>query len=115
MNNQFIPTINHFVALIKFKQSQKEINELEKIADLIVEKLKLKVVNKFTHTFKPQGKTLIYILAESHLALHSWPEHNLIHIDLLSCNKLERKVFEKTLNLIFKKNCQISYKGCSLQ
>ena len=37
----------------------------------------------------PNGAvTLVLILAESHLAIHTWPEENLIAVDLFSCGSI---------------------------
>ena len=33
------------------------------------------------------GNTLVFILAESHLVLHTWPEFNYIALDLFVCGK----------------------------
>ena len=35
--------------------------------------------------FSPQGVTGVVIIAESHLALHTWPEHGYVAIDYFSC------------------------------
>jgi S-adenosylmethionine decarboxylase len=38
----------------------------------------------------PNGAvTLVLILAESHLSLHTWPEESLIAIDLFSCGAID--------------------------
>ena len=38
----------------------------------------------------PNGAiTLVLILAESHLSVHTWPEENLIAIDLFSCGAID--------------------------
>ena len=42
------------------------------------------------HVIFPNGAvTLVLILAESHLAIHTWPEENLIAIDLFSCGSID--------------------------
>jgi S-adenosylmethionine decarboxylase len=79
------PILNHFSAFIKLKSLSDGIDIVEKSANLITESLGLNVVEKITHSFSPHGKTLVYILSESHLAIHTWPEKNIIHIDLVSC------------------------------
>ncbi len=61
--------------------------KLIKIIDEIAFELGLKVLNSYLHRFKPQGLSLILIIAESHLAIHTWPEFNYLHIDILSCSK----------------------------
>jgi S-adenosylmethionine decarboxylase len=43
-----------------------------------------------SHVMFPNGAvTLVLILAESHLAIHTWPEDNLIAIDLFSCGTID--------------------------
>ena len=43
-----------------------------------------------SHVIFPNGAvTLVLILAESHLAIHTWPEDNLIAIDLFSCGAID--------------------------
>jgi S-adenosylmethionine decarboxylase len=38
----------------------------------------------------PNGAiTLVLILAESHLSIHTWPEESLIAIDLFSCGAID--------------------------
>lgn len=37
------------------------------------------------HKFQPQGITGIVLLAESHIAIHSWPEFNYTAIDIYTC------------------------------
>jgi len=38
------------------------------------------------HFFTPQGYTLVLVLEESHLSVHTWPEYCYASIDLYSCN-----------------------------
>ncbi|MEM8964601.1 MAG: S-adenosylmethionine decarboxylase, partial [Acidobacteriota bacterium] len=35
----------------------------------------LEVVGEVEHHYTPHGYTAVLLLAESHLALHTWPEH----------------------------------------
>jgi len=43
-----------------------------------------------SHVVFPNGAvTLVLILAESHLAIHTWPEENLIAVDLFSCGAID--------------------------
>jgi S-adenosylmethionine decarboxylase len=39
------------------------------------------------HHFKPYGWTAIFLLGESHLAIHTFPEHEKTYIELTSCVK----------------------------
>lgn len=37
------------------------------------------------HRFSPQGVSGVVIIAESHLAIHTWPEHGYAAVDLFTC------------------------------
>jgi S-adenosylmethionine decarboxylase len=55
-----------------------------------------------SHVVFPNGAiTLVLILAESHLSIHTWPEEDLIAIDLFSCGTIdgERVIRELTAGL----------------
>ncbi len=43
-----------------------------------------------SHVIFPNGAiTLVLILAESHLSIHTWPEQDLVAIDLFSCGAID--------------------------
>lgn len=37
--------------------------------------------------FEPQGYTALFLLAESHLAIHTFPEFGISYVELSSCNE----------------------------
>ena len=43
------------------------------------------VVETVIHRFNPHGLSGIVVIAESHLAIHTWPEHNYAAIDIFTC------------------------------
>ena len=45
------------------------------------------LLGKKDHHFEPVGYTSLWLLAESHFALHTFPEQNRSYIELCSCNK----------------------------
>jgi len=51
-----------------------------------VEKAGLTIVGDRFHQFEPQGVTGAVILAESHLAIHTWPEKGSVTVDVYVCN-----------------------------
>jgi S-adenosylmethionine decarboxylase proenzyme len=70
---------------------------LDKLLE-VAKKLELNVVNSFVHKFEPQGVSVVLILAESHLAVHTWPEHYYLHLDLFTCSpKTNVKVLKAIL------------------
>lgn len=72
---------------------------LDKLLE-IAKKLDLTVVNSFVHKFEPHGVSAVLILAESHLAVHTWPEHHYLHMDLFTCSP---KTNVKVLKMILRK------------
>jgi S-adenosylmethionine decarboxylase proenzyme len=45
----------------------------------------LTVIAERLHQYLPQGVSGVLILAESHLAVHTWPEHGFAAVDLFTC------------------------------
>ncbi|MCP4181429.1 MAG: spermidine synthase [bacterium] len=45
------------------------------------------ILNISEHHFKPQGYTALFLLSESHLAIHTFPEEETAYIELSSCIK----------------------------
>ena len=45
------------------------------------------VLNLISYKFKPQGVTVIALLAESHLSIHTWPEEQYSAVDIFTCGK----------------------------
>ena len=66
----------------------------------IIEKMKLNVVGEVFKQFEPVGATLIYLLAESHLSVHTFVEEKYCAIDLYSCS--DKINMEEVLDIIFK-------------
>lgn len=43
------------------------------------------LLNIHVHTFSPQGVTGVAVLSESHLSIHTWPEHGYVAADVFTC------------------------------
>lgn len=53
------------------------------------------------YKFKPQGITGVVLLAESHIAIHSWPEYEYMAIDVFTCG--EKSAPDKALDYLREK------------
>ena len=60
--------------------------KLKKILREIAKVCKLTVLRTSTHQFEPYGVTSLFLLSESHLSIHTWPEHGKFAMDVYSCN-----------------------------
>ena len=61
--------------------------ELKKILIKTVKMAKNTPLEIVIHKFNPCGITGVALLAESHIALHSWPEFNYLAIDIFTCGE----------------------------
>jgi len=43
------------------------------------------IVGNIFHHFSPQGVSGVVVIAESHLAIHTWPEFRYASVDLFTC------------------------------
>jgi S-adenosylmethionine decarboxylase len=80
-------------------------NSIITILDDIVNKFNLNVVGKILHQFNPYGVTGVYVLSESHLAIHTFVDEKKISMDLYTCNIFNRKKeFVEYITNIFNTN-----------
>ena len=42
-------------------------------------------INHYFHKFSPQGVSGVIVIAESHLSIHTWPEHGYAALDVFTC------------------------------
>lgn len=59
---------------------------LKNDVEALVVKSGFTVLNFMEHHFDPQGYTAVWLLAESHCALHTFPEEGKAYIEISSCN-----------------------------
>ncbi|QQG47852.1 MAG: S-adenosylmethionine decarboxylase [Candidatus Woesebacteria bacterium] len=98
-----LPLIYHFIVKVKFEEGFQDSEKfIEEVGTSISKILDITIVKKDFHKFEPHGITYIFILSQSHLVIHTYPEYNLIHIDLLSCKKLTKDLFEDALKAVFR-------------
>jgi len=62
-----------------------EINILLPILNKISKMVNLTILDTSYHKFNPQGLTVMLLLSESHISIHTWPEKNMACLDILSC------------------------------
>ena len=61
---------------------------------------KFDIVSFQDKKFDGYGYTALWLLSESHFAVHTFPEHNKTYIELSSCIKLQYKQFKKKIDII---------------
>ena len=59
------------------------LDTLEKASDAVGST----VLQRITQRFSPVGVTAILILAETHISIHTWPEHGYAAVDIFVCGE----------------------------
>ena len=67
----------------------------------LIEEFDLQKLGEVYHDFETGGFTAIICLSESHISLHSWPEHRLLNLDIYLSNFQRQN--DGTVNAIFEK------------
>ena len=70
--------------------NKKKLNDLKFIEEAMTEaakESKSTIVQVVFHKFSPHGVSGVVVIAESHLAIHTWPEHGYAAIDLFTCGE----------------------------
>ena len=62
-------------------------DKIKKIYEPILEKAGFGILNFQEYHFKPFGYSALWLLSESHFAVHTFPEENQSYIELVSCVK----------------------------
>ncbi|PCI93517.1 MAG: adenosylmethionine decarboxylase [Flavobacteriales bacterium] len=67
---------------------------------------KATIIKSVFHQFSPQGVTGVVVVAESHLAIHTWPEHGYAAVDFFTCNlKMDyKKAYDLLVERLNSKN-----------
>ena len=69
-----------------------DIEALVSLFNRVAEAMGATVLNRFSYKFDPQGVTVVFALAESHISLHSFPEEGSVAIDCYTCGKMDTKL-----------------------
>ena len=48
------------------------------------------VVESVFHRFSPQGLSGVVVITESHITVHTWPEHAYAAVDIFTCGDFEK-------------------------
>jgi S-adenosylmethionine decarboxylase proenzyme len=60
------------------------------------------IVKTLFHEFSPWGVSGVVVITESHVTVHTWPEHGYAAVDIFSCSpKLDHSVIRNQLALSF--------------
>ncbi len=57
-----------------------------------INKTKLTLLEISSYKFSPQGVTIVALLSESHISIHTWPENGSAALDVFTCGETNPEV-----------------------
>lgn len=82
---------------------------LKKIFKRFINNSQIKVLGYKYHKFQPQGLTGLYLLSESHISFHTWPEYDKISIDIYTCELENDKLINANIKNMIRSFSSKSY------
>ena len=73
-----------------YKCNADTLKDIKKIETAMLEACvlaKATIVRHTFHEFSPFGVSGVVVIAESHVAIHTWPEYNYAAVDIFSCGE----------------------------
>ncbi len=65
----------------------KDRNAIDAAVNEAVKRSGATIVASTFHTFSPFGVSGVVVIAESHVAIHTWPEHGYSAVDIFTCGE----------------------------
>lgn len=75
-----------------------EPRKLYRVLGSLTEQAGFHVMGFTEHYFDPQGYSALWLLAESHLAVHTFPEEACTYVELSSCNEAFYEKFKQLVD-----------------
>lgn len=81
----------HIVATIVTNEIQKlnNFDLFKQMVEGLIPQFSLQKLGEVYHNFSPHGFTAVICLSESHISVHTWPEHQLVNYDIYLSNHLQ--------------------------
>ena len=70
---------------IQNKDLLNNVDKLNEILELICNFYQFQILEKIQKVFTPEGYTILYLLSESHISVHTFPERNFLSFDIYTC------------------------------
>jgi S-adenosylmethionine decarboxylase proenzyme len=104
MFSNYISSGKHLIADIKNIKNTVLLNDIilfKKLFDEICDINNFTILDKIQYIFEPSGFSIIYLLSESHISVHTFPEKNYCSIDLYCCRIYDNNdVYNNIYNFI---------------
>ena len=87
-----VSTGKHMICDLTNIRNMTHLESMDKMHELledICNKYDFTILTKIEHKFEPQGLTILYMLSESHISIHTFPEQHYLALDIYTCRDYE--------------------------
>ena len=86
-----LKTLGRHILIELYDCNTDTLKSVEKVRRSMVDAAKVAgchVVKEVFHEFSPHGVSGVVVVSESHLAIHTWPEHGYAAVDIFTCGEV---------------------------
>jgi len=90
--SSLVSTGKHMICDLTNIRNTVRLESMESMHELledICDKYDFNVLTKSQHKFEPHGLTILYMLSESHISIHTFPEKQYLALDIYTCREYE--------------------------
>ena len=107
----------HMICDLKNIQNKSLLNDPDKLNEmlgLICHYYQFQLIEKIHKVFHPEGCTILYLLSESHLSIHTFPERNFLSFDIYTFreykdNEEYLEIFDCLIDSLKADKCSSTY------
>ena len=108
MFNDYESSGKHMICDFKNIKNHELLNSMEEL-DLILKKIctdnQFQILGEVKYKFEPIGCSILFLLSESHLSIHTFPEKNHMSFDIYTCrqykdNFVYNEIYKYLINIL---------------
>jgi S-adenosylmethionine decarboxylase proenzyme len=111
--NGFTKPLGTHIALEVYTKNNKLINDEERLKRIMrtaCRRGKVHIINEVSNKFTPHGVSIVFVLSESHLSIHTWPEYGYVAVDIFTCGGNPEKIMDSMIKGLKSKRYDIMIK-----
>jgi S-adenosylmethionine decarboxylase len=108
MFNEYKSSGKHMICDFKGIKNEELLNNIDKLKYVLKQICidnDFQILNDMQYKFEPIGCSIIFLLSESHLSIHTFPEKNHMSFDIYTCrqykdNVVYNSIFQYLINVL---------------
>lgn len=98
----------HMICDIKNIKNTKSLNDINDLIQLLKDiclEHKFDILKEVSYQFEPIGCSILFLLSESHISIHTFPEKNHMSFDIYTCREYDNnsayyKIYNRIINFL---------------